>query len=160
MSEKLNAAVEVLLEQLEKQTQEVADTKKTINALLARMGKEPMFEDVMPERVGGNIRPDEYYGKPLATAAQQYLERRKQACSAEEILTGLEEGGFDFRAQGWKDNDRLRSLAISLAKNTKTFHRLPNKTFGLFDWYETVRRNGRSKQEETAEEEGGQSDES
>jgi hypothetical protein len=63
------------------------------------------------------------------------LERRKQACSPEEILRGLEQGGFDFRALGWKDDDRLRSLSISLAKNNQKFHKLPNGMFGLVTWY-------------------------
>jgi hypothetical protein len=86
------------------------------------------------------VRRDEYYGKPFATAAQLYLQRRKQACMPDEILKGLEDGGFDFRALGWKDGDRLRSLAISLAKNNKVFHKLPNGTFGLVDWYESIKR--------------------
>lgn len=53
----------------------------------------------------------------------------------EEILKGLEAGGFDFRAVGWKDNDRLRSLAIGLSKNPK-FHKLPSGPYGLTSWYD------------------------
>jgi len=137
MKEKLNAAIDVLIEQLQQQVQQVAETKKMINSLRQRMGEEPLYPDVSPESVvGGGSRRDLYYGKPLATAAQMYLERRKQACEAEEILNGLEQGGFDFAALGWKEKDRLRSLAMSLAKNTKTFHRLPNGSFGLLSWYD------------------------
>ena len=44
----------------------------------------------------------------------------------------------NFKALGWKDNDRLRSLAISLAKNNQKFHKLPNNTFGLLSWYPSV----------------------
>jgi hypothetical protein len=36
---------------------------------------------------------------------------------------------------GWKKEGRLRSLAMSLAKNTVTFHRLPSGAFGLVEWY-------------------------
>jgi hypothetical protein len=64
------------------------------------------------------------------------LERRKRACKAEEILQGLLDGGFDFDANEWKEKDRLRLLASSLAKNNTKFHRLPNGTFGLLAWYD------------------------
>jgi hypothetical protein len=39
-----------------------------------------------------------------------------------------------------KENERLRPLAISLAKNNKVFHKLPNNTFGLVSWYENIKR--------------------
>lgn len=67
---------------------------------------------------------------------QLYLERDKQAHPAEDILRALEQGGFDFRALDWGENDRGRILAISLAKNNVTFHKLPNNTFGLRSWYD------------------------
>jgi|SRR5579862_7516284 len=136
MNEKLSGAIEVLLEELNQQMAQIAETKKMINSLRQRMGEDPMFADVTAEQAaGGAVRPDQYYGKALATAAQEYLERRKQACSADDILKGLEQGGFDFEALGWKEN-RMRSLAMSLAKNTRAFHRLPNGSFGLISWYD------------------------
>jgi hypothetical protein len=78
----------------------------------------------------------------LATSVEEFLENRKkttgdQACAPSEILAALEAGGFDFKAQGWKDDDRLRSLAVTLGKNPK-FHRLPNGTYGLLSWYPSV----------------------
>src|SRR5689334_4560386 len=107
MSEKLTAAIEELQAHLETQLQEVSDTKKMINALRKRMGLDALFADVSVEQVGA-MRPDQFYGKPLASAAGEYLERRKQACPAEEIMRGLEQGGFDFENTGWKEKDRLR----------------------------------------------------
>src|SRR5436190_23448728 len=101
MSEKLSAAIEELQAQLELQLQEVADTKRVINALRKRLGQEPLYEDLASDQ-GPSIRRDQFYGKPFATAAQEYLERRKQACSAQEVMEGLKQGGFDFRATGWK----------------------------------------------------------
>lgn len=137
MKEKLGSAVEALTQQLEEQIREVAETKKMINSLRKRMGEAPLYADIESESVvSGVIRPDQFYGKPLATAAQQYLEMRRQATSAEDILSGLNQGGFDFAALGWSEPTRLRSLAMSLAKNTKTFHRLPNGMFGLLAWYD------------------------
>src|SRR5690242_12293287 len=135
MSDKLTGAIEELQAHLELQLQEAADTKKMINALRKRMGLDPLYQDVAVEQVG-TIRPDQYYGKPLATAAQEYLERRKQACPAEDIMRGLQDGGFDFEATPWKEKDRLRMLALSLAKNNTKFHKLPNNTFGLLSWYD------------------------
>lgn len=157
MSDRLGAAIEVLEEQLAQQLSEVAETKKMINALRKRMGMEPMYTDVSVE-AAGSIRPDLYYGKPLAWAAGDFLERRKRACTAEEILKGLLEGGFDFEAVGWKDKDRVRLLASSLAKNTVKFHRLPQGPFGLLDWYDKTAIKQKAKKQngsvETREAEG------
>jgi len=136
VEDKLSSAIEVLTHQLESQMKRVAETKGAINALLRSMGKEPIFEDAGVEEVSPlKVRRDEYYSKPFATAAKMYLERRKEASTPTEILKGLEQGGFDFGRLGWKENDRLRSLAISLAKNNKVFHKLPNGCFGLLSQY-------------------------
>jgi hypothetical protein len=148
MNNKLSAAIDALIEQLAEQEHEVIETKKMINALCKRIGEEPRFVDSALETTpfnGGPLRRDQFYGKPLATAAQEYLERRKQACSAEEIMHGLEDGGFNFVALGWKEDDRLRSFAISLAKNNKAFHKLPNGTIGLPAWYPDVKTPKRTK---------------
>jgi hypothetical protein len=139
---------------------EVSSTKQAINVLLRMVGKEPMFPDESPEQVRAafNVEPDQYYGRPLATCVQEYLEQRKKATGkgavdVSDILKALERGGFDFKAQGWRDSDRLRSLSISLAKNTKVFHRLPNQMFGLISWYPDVaaRRERADKSEQPTE---------
>ncbi len=147
MSDKLSAAIEELQGQLQQQLEEVAETKKMINALRKRMGEAPLYEDVAVEQ-SGSIRPDLFYGKPFAAAAQEYLERRKQATPADEIMVGLDKGGFDFDAVGWKEKDRLRNVAISLAKNTQKFHKLPNGTFGLVIWYDPTIINKRGKEKQ------------
>jgi hypothetical protein len=142
---KLEGAIEALQEELQIQMNQVADTKKMINSLLRRIGKEPQFPDEAAEQIGAaslRIRNDQFYGRALATSVEEFLENRKkttgdQACTPSEILAALEQGGFDFKAQGWKDNDRLRSMSITLAKNPK-FHRLPNGTYGLMSWYPNV----------------------
>jgi hypothetical protein len=154
MSSNLNAAVEELQSRLQAQLAEVAETKKAINTLRKVMGVEPLYAEAMEQAATSIIRPDQFYGKPLATAAQEYLERRKQASTADEILKALEQGGYDFAALGWKEKDRLRSLAISLAKNTKTFHKLPNNTFGLLAWYDQAIVRRVEKEARSAEEPG------
>jgi hypothetical protein len=156
MATGLNAAVDELEKDLEKQLQEVAATKKLINTLLTRQGQPARYTDIDTEPHRGAVRRDEYYGKPLATAVQMVLQRMRQAASLEEILVGLDKGGFDFKALKWTDNLRLRNLAISLAKNSKAFHKLPNGTFGLSDWYsddvlrksEKASKNGKESEEE------------
>lgn len=145
MPNSLEAAISDLTAKLQQQMNEVSETKKAINVLLKMVGKEPQFPDENPEQVSAslNIEPDQFYGRPLATSVQEYMEQRrkatgKKAIDVKDILKVLEDGGFDFKAQGWRDNDRLRSLSINLAKNTKVFHRLPNGLFGLLSWYPDV----------------------
>jgi hypothetical protein len=138
MADELGPAVSALQRKLDEQLQAVADTKRTINMLLKMDGQEPLYADTEKE-TSGAVRADQFYGKGLATAAADYLAIRKQACQPDEILRGLAAGGFDFDMLGWKEDDRLRSLAISLAKNTGEmgkFHRLKNGTFGLRNWYD------------------------
>jgi len=151
MNDKLISAVEVLLTQLQEQIQEVSETKKTINALRRRMGQEPLFADVAAEQIGSaSIRSDQFYGKSVLIAAREFLEMRRRACSAEDIIEGLKQGGFDFKALTWKEGDRLRSFSMTLAKNSKMFHRLPNGTFGLPAWYPEVM-NKRAEEKERPE---------
>src|SRR5579863_6662397 len=134
MSDELAPAVLVLQKKLEDQMQGVAETKKLINMLLKTMGKDPLYAEEAAS--SGVIRRDQFYGKQLASAAGEYLEMRKQACQASEILQGLKDGGFDFEVVGWKENDELRMLALSLAKNTAKFHKLKNGSIGLKSWYD------------------------
>jgi hypothetical protein len=135
MPDELAPAVAALQRKLEEQQKAVAETKKTINMLLKMMGQDPAYRDDEDES-SGIIRADQYYGKGLATAAQEYLTMRKQACQPEEILRGMVAGGFDFDVIGWKEADRVRSLSMSLAKNVAKFHRLKNGSFGLKSWYD------------------------
>ncbi len=164
MSHKLTPAIEALQEELERQLSEVAETKRTINSLLRRMGQEPIYTDDMEEARTSTIRADQFYGKPLATAAREYLEirRNRGAVDAAEILQGLQSGGFDFRTTGWKEKDYLRMLSISLAKNNVTFHRLPNGTFGLLAWYPqaTTKKKAAISDEDSSSEESSSEDES
>jgi hypothetical protein len=134
MGDELAPAVAVLQRKLDDQLKAVTETKKLINMLLKSMGQPEQYSDTGES--SGIIRPDQFYGKQFATAATEYLETRKQACQPDDILRGLAEGGFDFDVMGWKESDRLRSLAISLAKNNVKFHRLKNGSFGLRAWYD------------------------
>ena len=138
MADELGPAVTALQRKLDEQLQGVADTKRTINMLLKMSGQPALYPDSDNE-YSGVVRSDQFYGRGVATSSAEYLAMRKQACQPEEILRALESGGFDFDVAGWKKDDRLRSLAISLAKNTGSagkFHKLNNGAFGLRSWYD------------------------
>lgn len=141
MDDRISPAIEALQQRLQQQLLDVSETKKAINMLCKATGQEPMYRDVEPEAVGGgSSRRDRYYGRPLSTVAQEFLEARKEACMPDEIFEGLRAGAFDFKAQGWGGNEKdwIRNLSISLAKNTKSFHRLPNGAFGVITWYPDI----------------------
>jgi hypothetical protein len=142
MPDELDPAVAVLRRKLDEQLQGVADTKRTINMLMKMSGREPLYPEGESEH-SGVVRADQFYGKGLATSAAEYLAMRHQACQPEEIFRALREGGFDFDLQGWQGDDavKIRSLAMSLAKNTGSagkFHRLKNGSFGLRVWYDAT----------------------
>ncbi len=137
MPDELGPAVAALQRKLDEQLQSVADTKRTINMLLKMSDQPPMFPEGENER-SGSVRSDQFYGKGFATSAAEYLVMRKQACQPDEILHALEAGGFDFDVAGWKKDQRLRLVALALAKNTGNvgkFHKLNNGAFGLRSWY-------------------------
>ena len=129
--------LEQMVEEIRSKQVELDNQKRAANTFYRAKNEPEPFVIDDPDATAGTlrIRPDEYYGKGFATAAGNYLERRKQAVTAEEMLKALEQGGFDFNAIGWKEENRARTVAMSLSKNTAIFHRLPSGTFGLKKWY-------------------------
>ena len=145
MSESVKAAIEDMKEILSAKLAEVAKLKQTINGMARAIGGEPLYADDEPELVATRkstaIRPDQFFGRSPITAAREYLEKVGEPKPADEILSALTKGGFDFEAQDWKDEKaRLRNLAISLSKNTQVFIRLPSGPFGLTKWYPELKR--------------------
>ena len=148
--------LEHMVEEIRAKQTELDNQKKAANTFFRGKGlPEPFVIDDPDASVGTNlrIRPDEYYGKGFATAAGNYMERRNHAVSHEDVLKALEQGGFDFDAIGWKDENRARTVAMSLAKNTAIFHRLPNGLFGLKKWYGDAIDKKKAKKGEAAEKE-------
>jgi hypothetical protein len=134
---------------IESHLEEVAKLKKTANMVADIGGQGPIYADVDEDsKAVGPTRADAYYGKPLATAVREYLEFRRQAVPVEDIQKGLEQGGFDFDAAGWTKSGRLRALAVSIAKNTNVFHRLPNGMWGLNHWYPEATQKKKAKAKE------------
>lgn len=159
MTDTLRAAIAEMTQALEKKLAEVTDLKRSINTLARQVGDEVPYPNLESEAVATprsalKLRPDEFFGKSPIIAAREYLETTGKPATAEEILQALERGGFDFEAQGWKENLRLRNLAISLGKNSSIFTRLPSGPFGLAKWYP----NRMKKREERVDEELPRSD--
>src|SRR5687768_750164 len=111
----MSATVQMLIDRVHAKQKETADLKRVVNGLCREAGMEPAFQDVDEEQhVGGGhvrLRPDEFYGKSVLTAARMYLDKRKQAVSANEILKALQDGGFDFNSLGWDTSNLLRPLS-------------------------------------------------
>jgi hypothetical protein len=132
---------------------EVAKLKSAANMLADLAGQGPIYADIEQEsKAVGPTRADAYYGKPLARAVREYLDFRQQAVPVEDIQRGLEQGGFDFNALGWSESGRLRALAMSIAKNTTVFHRLPNGMWGLNAWYPEAKQRKKGKSRSRDEE--------
>ena len=150
MSDVLKQAMDEMQGRLQDRLREVAELKAAINAIAKQAGMDAPYADAEPEHVrrvaDKKLRPDQFYGKSPIVAAREFLEARGQPAAVEEILAGLETGGFDFKAQGWPEKTRLRNLSISHSKNSTIFERLPSGPVGLAKWYPAgkPKRNGRA----------------
>jgi len=162
MSTELQGAINVLVKRIEQKAQELAENKRMVNSLCREAELDPYYPDADLTATGfaglPSLQADQFYGKSPVTASREYLELRGTAVPLEEVLAALERGGFDFTAQGWKDDARLRNLGISLGKNSGIFHRLPNNTWGLAKKYGKQKRaaakeNGKSEPSEEIVEE-------
>jgi hypothetical protein len=129
----LRMAINELQEDLDRLNSEVRKKRQAINTLYETLGEKAPYE-IEGESLGPQPRRrDQFYGKDFAVAAAEYLEMRHEACSVDEIVSGLEAGAFDFP---WKASDRVRVAGISLSKNSQ-FRKLPNDSFGLSAWYQS-----------------------
>ena len=113
-----------------------------MNTLCTVAKREKMYQlEEQAEVVPSRIRPDQFYGQPLASAVRTILEMRKQqdlgAATVKEIFEALTMGGYQFNTKN--DEVAVASLRNSLSKNTVTFHKLPNGRFGMLNWYPNAR---------------------
>ena len=110
----------------------------------------------------GTIRPDQFYGKPLATAVRDALNMLRAAGRApstfETIYDLLIAGGFNFPTKAREAS--IQGLTVSIGKNSALFVKLPNGLIGVTEWYGNTRArqrtrtsvNGESEQPETPDE--------
>src|SRR5579862_4242621 len=98
-----------------------------VNSLCGLIGQQPIFSNIDDSNVGTVQRSDEFYGKALTAVVRTILERRaaanRGAASTDAIYADMLRGGYQFDAKS--EMTAKRSLAISLAKNSYLFHRLP-----------------------------------
>ena len=141
MSEHVERTLEMVVGQIADLERQLSEKKKIANGLCQLAGHPPMFEDEEAVTTGTALRPDEFYGRPLATVVQEVLERRRRsglgAATVSEIFETLSRGGFHFNTKNAEN--AKRGLYNSLSKNPK-FHRLPNNTYGLTEWYPNIKK--------------------
>jgi hypothetical protein len=136
--EHVSRTIELVQGQVLNLEQELAEKRRMVNGLCGLIGRAPVYANVEPAPGASvGIRGDEFYGKPLSSAVRSILEKRAAAglwaATLDEIFDAMLQGGFKFEAKN--AGTAKRSLAISLSKNAVTFHKLPNGTIGLTEWY-------------------------
>lgn len=138
--EPVERTIEMVQNQIRNLENDLAEKRRMVNSLCRLIGREAIYNNVEPSQVGTVLRSDEFYGKSLTSAARTVLERRDAAglgaVSVDVLYADLVRGGFQFDAKN--DGTAKRSLAISLAKNSYLFHRLPNGDWGLVGWYDRL----------------------
>jgi hypothetical protein len=151
MADPYQQIINEFLNDLKKAEEIVLHTKGTINALCEKAGKPKMFADseLTLSSKPQSLRSDQFHGRPLATVVREYLEIRRQLeqgpATVAEIFDALVEGGYEFNTK----NDQISRISLngSMGKNP-IFYKLPNKKWGLADWYPNAKRKAVSRPEE------------
>lgn len=138
MTKTIDQAIDELVAEITEMEGAVRAKKVTVNTLCGVAVRDELYVLEAPEgSVPTRIRPDQFYGQPLASAVRTILEMRKQqnlgAATNKEIYEALVAGGYQFQTKS--EDVSLASLRNSLSKNTTTFHKLPNGRFGMLAWY-------------------------
>jgi hypothetical protein len=112
--------------------------KTIINELCRKNGLPERYPAQTLQRSSGGfrIRSDQFHARPLATCLKEFLELRRNAdlgpAAANEIFEALLKGGFSF---GGKTEDINRAMVYNALTKNPAFYRLPNKQWGLREWY-------------------------
>lgn len=146
MSDHIHKTIEDALAELKRHEDAALETKKLVNQLctFAKIPiKFPDLSETQATRIGATSR-NAFYGQPLSKCVREYLEWRKENCptkeaTLDEIMAALKEGNYDLASVSKDYDGQKRGVAISLGKNTSTFHKLPNGDFGLVAWYSNIR---------------------
>lgn len=139
MSDDFDASVARWQRMIQGHEQGILKIKKAINQLCDIEGRPPLYKDAdlqVSSSASSQFRPDQFFGKPLATSVTAILEQRQKAnlgaASPDDLYAALVAGGFDFETPSEPNAKRI--LAISLGKNV-LFQRTPNGHWGLRKWY-------------------------
>lgn len=142
MSTDLSQAQESLFSELNVVEARSTELKKMINNLSAMLDKPLPFPNIETTAPFGSqaIKPDQFFGKGLATAVKEYLKIRNQSCTSQEIFDGLKMGGFEFPKE-WGEKFQLRNLTISISKNRNDFvYVRGSNSYGLWEFYPEKKR--------------------
>jgi len=151
MNEAFASTIEHLKDQMKPLEEQLITKKKLINDLCVAAGEAPIYPDVSAPSIGTSlVRPDQYFGRPMATVVREILERRKAlnlgAIPLNDLYDAMKVGGFEFST---KDEANAKiAVATTLGKNP-AFIKVPNTgSWGLAEWYPGAKRN---KAEDTSE---------
>lgn len=148
MSDHIDQLISDATAKLREQEKAVADTKKFINQVCQFAGRPPAYSDAeLVVEDGGSVSfvvtRNAFYGKPLAKCVREFLKGRERGATKEatleEIMEALRAGSYDLESVSKDKDGQKRGVAISLAKNSQAFHRLPNGDWGLTEWYPNIR---------------------
>lgn len=141
------AAYEVVVADLQVEVrnkeEEIAGLKRMVNQICGQQGMAPIYAntEVQADQGLASIQPDTFYGQALNTSLRRILEMRKAAnlgpATVREFYEALVDGGYQFNTAD--SANASRGLRISLGKSTHTFHKLPNGSFGLLEWYPEIK---------------------
>lgn len=156
MSERILAAIDEIEAQIKTKEAELTPLRITVNHLCQLIGEPARYQVDGPGASGQpknqlNFRADQFYNRPLAQCVVEYLKAREaagmeeRAAKVQEIYEALGKGGYDWAGVGGGEENRMRSLRISLTKNTTQFSKISEDVFGLKDWYGSPRRKGNGK---------------
>ncbi len=139
MVDHFSLTVARLQQKIQEHEQSILKIKRTINSLAEVEDQPPVYADADLQATSpatSQFRPDQFFGKPLATSVTMILEQRQKtnmgAASADELYAALVAGGYDFETSS--DTNAKRMLSISLSKNM-LFLRTPNGHWGMRKWY-------------------------
>lgn len=155
MSKTVDQAIQELQAEIAADESAIRKKKETVNTLCAVNGLQAAYNSIASEEtvVTGPIRPDQFYGQPLAGAVRVILEMRKAAnlgaATVNEIYDALKAGGFKFDTK--TEDIARKSLRNSLVKNILVFHKLPNGTIGLTSWYPKAKNHKSNNSDENEE---------
>ena len=149
MSHHVLKTIEDVNAQIRAAEQEAFEKKQIVNSLCG-IAKIPLqYPDAQVAGASGSdaLARDTYYGQKMGKVIRLVLERRKRAglgaAKVNEIYDDMVAGGFNFKSTN--DDYAKRGLYQSLTKNSGTFHKLPNGTYGLLSWYPGVKPSKTSK---------------
>jgi hypothetical protein len=147
MSDAFNLAIEEIKKRIAEKESEISPLRITLNELCKLAGLPEEFPGLAASGISGKAtktsltwKPDQFYGRPLATCVAEYFEARdkmglERPAMVDQVYEALLQGGFKFEGSTGSEANTKRAIKISLTKNTAQFVKLPDDSFSLKKWY-------------------------